>query len=86
MVADRATVAPVEDRVSILQKQQVRSAFYAMCLDKKDHKWKFVQMYPYMAYFYEIPYFLKSWEKILGEGSVKNIPEVRQRLLDFVKK
>ena len=80
------TVARIENQIEILKSPQIISQFFVMALDKKDNKWKNLDSYPDRTNFYEIPYFLKSWEKILGKGSVKNIPEVRQRLLDFVKK
>jgi len=80
------TVAQAKEHIIFFSKPENRSQFILMALDPQDNKWKHLNSYPYMAYFYEIPYFLKSWEKILGKGSVKNIPEVKQRLLDMVQK
>lgn len=79
-------VASVDTVVTIYDRPKKRSEYYVMAMDKRDAKWKFIQAYPYRAGFYEISYFLKSWEKILGKGSVKNIPEVKQVLLDLVRK
>lgn len=74
-------VAQVEDRVTIFETPRQFSQFYAMAIDPADGRWKFLDAFPNTEDFYQIPYFLKAWEKIKGRGSVKNIAEVRDRLL-----
>lgn len=74
-------VGVVSDRVSLYSQPVLRSQVVILAQDSSDSKWKVVDRFPYGAYFYQIPYFLKSWEKIKGRGSVKNIAEVRDRLL-----
>jgi len=74
-------VARVEDRISIFEAPRQLSQFHAMAIDAADGRWKFVDAFPNTENFYQIPYFLKAWEKIKGRGSIKNIAEVRDRLL-----
>jgi len=77
-------VAQVEDRVTIFESPKHLSQFYAMAIDHADGRWKYLDSFPNTEDFYQIPYFLKAWEKIKGKGSIKNIAEVRDRLLALV--
>ena len=79
-------VAQVESKIILYKTPVIRSQYYCMALDKVDKKWKFIESYPYHASFYQIPYFLQASERIMGQGVVKNLPEVRQKLLDLAKK
>jgi len=74
-------VAEVDDVVTIFPRPRQVTKFYAMAIDPADAKWKFLESYPYGLTLFEVPYFLKAWERIKGKGSVKNIEEVRARLL-----
>lgn len=78
-------VALVGDEVRLIEPPTVKRKFYVMAVDQRDGKWKFVDSFPYGSGFFEIPYFLKAWEKIRGRNSVKNIPEVREKLLALVR-
>lgn len=74
-------VAAVRDEVQLYPQPRELSQYFAMAVDSVDGKWKYVDSFPNTADFYQIPYFLKAWERIKGKGSVKNITEVRDQLL-----
>lgn len=76
-------IADVGEVTTVYTEPKTRSKYFVMAIDKIDNKWKYVDSYPYTAYFYTVPYFLKSWEKISGKESIKNIDQVFKQLKAF---
>jgi hypothetical protein len=76
-------IAEVGEVTTVYAEAKTRSKYFVMAIDKVDNKWKYVDSYPYKAYFYSVPYFFKRWEKISGKGSINNIDQILKQLKIF---